>query len=1142
MLDLVADNSNQQASDKLTLRERLRQAESLFKFNQTLANTIDVPEIYRRAVRLMAEELDCSQGFISVLDEARQTLRVETTYFKTADSAAAYQIQSRQFDLTDYPTFAKAVTTQQMLVRQAGNAQLNEKEQSCFADTSQTYCLVVPIVQDGRSRGLVQLYRAAQQSPFSEHAQRIAQTMTIQLGFTLRNALFATEARTRAAQLSTVNRINTLLSVAPSLREVMEGARREIFSLVEATGMSIVLLDEEAQKFKWLYAYEHGAEVDLSQIPLLPVTQGFSGQVYKYRTIQVFNKELSQKSEELESITIGDQPSIWAGFPLVVANKFIGVLAIENAFDSQAFGEQDIQLLEIISSSIAIAINNLLQFEQIQAALITQSEQRIQLQTASEVAAAASSILNLNALMQQTVDLIRERFALYYVGLFLIDTNSGRAVLRAGTGKIGRVQVNRGHSLTIGGRSLIGGATNDGKPRIIQDVVTADEWLPNPLLPNTRSEMALPLRVRGDIIGALTVQSATANAFELTLINTLQTLGDQLAVAIENAQLLETAQRYSDQLSVAAEVSRATTTILDRDTLIGEVVELIRSRFDLYYVGLFLTNEQEQQAILQAGTGEAGRIQVDQNHKLSLNGRSMVGQSIKANQYQVAHDVTTALNFQPNPLLPDTRSEAALPLRARGRIIGALTVQSTRLNSFTDETITVLQSLTDQLAISIDNAMLFAQAQAALRETSSLYEASRQLGEAMDPDSTYATLVDFVQTARLADTLQIVEPKQVGNEPYLISSKLWSRPGIDFQPPQQLPLAHIAPYDQPSEDARKIVIFANSQHEQTLSSTLRAMLQRANVTTTALLPIFYEGEWLATIILHRMGETRPFTEDELKALRTLIDQSATILANQRLFAKIQEANEKLRQLDQLKTQFLANMSHELRTPLNSIIGFSRVILKGIDGPITPEQEEDLNSIHNNGQHLLTLINEILDMAKIEAGKMMLSFEEVDVAETAYESLTAVRHLAEEKRLTLRAEIMPTLPEIEADPVRLKQILINLLSNAVKYTDKGQVQLIIQPYGAEHIQIAVRDTGIGIAPEDYETLFRPFEQIDSSPTRVAGGTGLGLPLTRWMVAMHYGDIWFDSELGQGTTFFIRLPVYQPTDAPEESVVTFMNPIP
>lgn len=274
----------------------------------------------------------------------------------------------------------------------------------------------------------------------------------------------------------------------------------------------------------------------------------------------------------------------------------------------------------------------------------------------------------------------------------------------------------------------------------------------------------------------------------------------------------------------------------------------------------------------------------------------------------------------------------------------------------------------------------------------------------------------------------------------------------------------------------------------------------------------------------------------MQPFQTLADQAAIILANQRLLGKLQAANEQLRQLDQLKTQFLANMSHELRTPLNSIIGFSRVILKGIDGPINADQQEDLTSIYNNGQHLLRLINEILDMAKIGAGKMLLAFEPVNLEEAAVTAISTIRSLTNEKGLDLVWDIAPDIPLITADPIRVRQILYNLLSNAVKYTDEGQISLQVRREDAHHISITVSDTGIGISQADFDKLFAAFEQIDSSTTRTVGGTGLGLPITKWLVDMHQGTITLESEVGKGSTFHVILPIERDLETSTE-VLTF-----
>jgi len=241
----------------------------------------------------------------------------------------------------------------------------------------------------------------------------------------------------------------------------------------------------------------------------------------------------------------------------------------------------------------------------------------------------------------------------------------------------------------------------------------------------------------------------------------------------------------------------------------------------------------------------------------------------------------------------------------------------------------------------------------------------------------------------------------------------------------------------------------------------------------------------------------------------------------------------MRRADELKSQFLANMSHELRTPLNSIIGFSRVILKGIDGPITELQQQDLTAIYNAGQHLLGLINDILDLSKIEAGKMELAFEDVDIADLVNSVMSTAVGLVKDKPVKLIKEIDDNLPIIHADPIRVRQVLLNLISNAAKFTEEGHIKVFARlqkgPHGLPEVLIGVEDTGPGIAKEDQEKLFKPFSQVDASPTRKTGGTGLGLSISRNLVEMHGGRIWVESEPGKGSTFYFTLPVIRPEEA-------------
>ena len=384
------------------------------------------------------------------------------------------------------------------------------------------------------------------------------------------------ETQERIAELSTLYRLSNLLSLAPTLDDIFTGARREIMALVNAVGMSISLLTPEEDKLHWIYGYEHGQEVDLSGFAPISINEGFSGYVARTHEVLHITEDVDEMQARLQSRVVGTKAGTWLGLPMIVANKLIGVLAVEN---NRPFSDRAVKVLTAVAGSMAIAIHNLIQLETIQNALLIQSQQRIQLQAAAEIAAATTSILNMNALIQQAVDLIQERFALYYVGLFLVDSQTNHAILKAGTGEAGRIQIKQNHRLAVGGRSLIGSATADGQPRISQDVSQDEEWLANPYLPLTRSELAIPLRVRGQVSGALTIQSSMPQAFELELISTLQTMADHLASAIENSQLLARAEERAQQQQKLNQISSQ----LHHSTDVDEIIRVgLRSLSDLY--------------------------------------------------------------------------------------------------------------------------------------------------------------------------------------------------------------------------------------------------------------------------------------------------------------------------------------------------------------------------------------------------------------------------------------------------------------------------------------------------------------------------------------------------------------------------------
>jgi len=290
-----------------------------------------------------------------------------------------------------------------------------------------------------------------------------------------------------------------------------------------------------------------------------------------------------------------------------------------------------------------------------------------------------------------------------------------------------------------------------------------------------------------------------------------------------------------------------------------------------------------------------------------------------------------------------------------------------------------------------------------------------------------------------------------------------------------------------------------------------------------------QGEltWVVTILHDRteaMEKARLFEQLKLAKgeLETKVHLATAELAQQNELLRRQALD--LEQASALKSRFLANMSHEFRTPLNAILGYTQIVLQGISGPLSAAQKRDLNRIDSNGRHLLDLINEILDITRIEAGRMPLNVVEFSLSELVAEVLAELEPIISRSRLAVAADVSSRLPQLRSDRQKVKQVLVNLLSNALKFTREGSVQVRGRYNAADRsVSVAVADTGIGIAPEDRERIFQDFGQVDSSTTRPYGGTGLGLAICRRLANMLGGKISMESRLGEGSTFTLTLPI-------------------
>lgn len=909
--------------------------------------------------------------------------------------------------------------------------------------------------------------------------------------------------------------------------------------------------------------------------------------------------------------------------------------------------------------------------------LATLENRTQQLQTAADISRATSSMLRLEELLPRAAELIREQFDYYYVGIFLVDDTATWAVLRAGTGSAGEQLLQAEHRLRIGGRSMVGAAMQQREARIAYDVGLEALRFDNPLLPDTHSEIALPLISRGDVIGALTIQSERAQAFSDSDILVLQTVADQIANAIANAWLFAEAQERFEELQriqreltgeAAAQFTRGHTVLgyaydaarlipilegiaeppeeasqmwRQRETsaasglLRGEVVleqdergafalasitsplgeplgilgvdaaaladlsdvtrlehewssddlaliQAVREQIGmalenrllfeqttsvltetttLYEVGQQITEARSSTEILRAAVeGLSRRPEPDRviaglfeplNAPVQLrivdgwvrsDGQVQTDVASPLSYWQVVYtgleregrfvcaDVERASDFSDEALgmfrRLQVRGVAAFQLRVRGAAYGVLLIYTAEPHEFTVEELRFYNTLSQNTSVALENQFLLETTRQEAERRALLNEVMSAASASLDPE-------DLVH-----DTVQLMA-QRLG-----MPALYWKHDRAALYPVavyrfdgSALPFESAAGFAQ--EDVPELTEavasrldyrwkFAAAPLQWGPFDSFREELDLEEVLVT---PVTIRDEVLGVLVLGQQRDHPPIDENETVFLRSAAVNIGVALENAELYQEAQETAEKLKEVDRLKSEFLANMSHELRTPLNSIIGFSRVILKGIDGPITDLQKTDLEAIYQSGRHLLELINEILDHSKIEAGKMEYVFEPVDLTEIIRGIMSTSSALVKDKPIELQQHVPVSLPPIVADARRIRQVLLNMIGNAAKFTEEGYIALSAS-YDDEFVLITVQDSGVGIPKDRYGSVFAPFEQVDSSSARRFGGTGLGLPVSKKFVEAHGGSIWFESEIGAGSTFFIKLPIAGP---PPEKLV-------
>ncbi|MCH8893749.1 MAG: GAF domain-containing protein [Chloroflexi bacterium] len=679
------------------------------------------------------------------------------------------------------------------------------------------------------------------------------------------------------------------------------------------------------------------------------------------------------------------------------------------------------------------------------------------------------------------------------------------------------------------------------KPLLIDDIAKSERVLPRARLAaqelGFHRTAVVPLLANDRSIGVLAVMDKDIGTFTDDEVSLLTAFAGQAALALEKARLLNEAEREKERSDSLYRISNqlAGTHETDEvlDLIVNEAARLLRTTAG------FIRLLEGEILVARAATESAASYLADsvanQPALVVEAGSSFSGHVMASKKPLITEDLQVEeanssfgrLNAQNHGF----HGAAAVPLEANGRAMGVLIVMDKRIRRFAEDEISLLTAFADQASLALEKARLLSEAEARERQATQLYEITTQLASNHDLESVLDLItlraVELLGCEASAifefdpvrDVLFIAKSHNFPSE--LDQSIVWEpgdgMTGVAFQEVRPVWVS----------DRFTDPFITNHDSESNLA------VHRAGVRGLAAVPIQVRGQAYGTLNI-LFYEVHDFTEGEIQILQNLADSAAVAIGNARFIEETQHAREDAEEANRTKSQFLANMSHELRTPLNAIIGYSEMLQEEAADLENEEFEEDLERINGAGKHLLGLINDVLDISKIEAGAMDIYLETFPVEPMIHDVATTMKTLVEKNSNTLEIDCPDSVGSIHADTTKIRQCLFNLLSNASKFTEQGTISLTVSRYtedGQEWINFAVGDTGIGMTEEQMGRLFEAFAQAEASTRRNYGGTGLGLAITRHFCEMMGGTVLVESEAGKGSTFTMRLPAVV-----EESVGT------
>jgi signal transduction histidine kinase len=822
----------------------------------------------------------------------------------------------------------------------------------------------------------------------------------------------------------------------------------------------------------------------------------------------------------------GSSSRTFLSVPLRQQGELIGGLFARRT-EVRPFTPAQIKLLETFADQAVIAIENVRLFNELKESLEQQTA------TSEILGVIASSPTNI----QLVLDVVAENAARLCKAndalIFRIDGDVFQLVAKYGFMPAAEMRrpIVRG--------SLSGRAVIDRQTIHIHDLAAAAAEFPEAearqQVSGTRTILATPLLREGVAIGTIIIRRTEVRPFTEKQIKLIETFADQAVIAIENVRLFKELQERNRDLTEALEQQTATSEILraiaNSPTEIQPVLDVIAENAARICgtPDVAISRVENDVYRMVATYGSAPNRPAGTTRPIDRG--SVIGRSIVDRRTIHIHDVRTVQDdfwrVKTGAVVEGLRTMLATPLLREGVAIGAIGIRRTEVQPFTDKQIALLKTFADQAVIAIENVRLFKELDERTNELTRSVGELKALGEVglavsstLDLETVLTSIVSHAVQLSGTDGGAIYEYDEISEEFILRATDHMEEELINAlrANPPRLGDGVVGR----AAASREPVQVPNILEERGYAPRMRQMLERFGFRASLAVPLLREERIIGGLVVRRksIGEFRP---EVIELLKTFATQSVLAIQNARLFREIEDKSRQIEAANRHKSEFLANMSHELRTPLNAIIGFSEVLGERLFGELNEKQAEYTDDILSSGRHLLSLINEILDLSKVEAGRMELELTTFDLPLAVDNARTFVRERATRHSIALDVTVDDRLGEFVGDERKIKQILLNLLSNAVKFTPEGGRIGINARQADGSVEISVIDSGIGIAPEDQPKIFEEFRQVGSDYAHKGEGTGLGLTLAKKFVELHGGRIWVESEVGKGSKFTFTLPI-------------------